>query len=127
MTPEQILAYEPRVLTQEQREFYFSEGYLGLPGFVDAATVKRLQDTTERWVELSRPETEPGNVFDIAPEHTAEKPVLRRLKRPDERDEVYWAFARDVLADVAADLLGPDVVFHPVSYTHLTLPTRSYV
>ena len=112
MTPEQILAYEPRVLTQEQREFYFSEGYLGLPGFVDAATVKRLQDTTERWVELSRPETEPGNVFDIAPEHTAEKPVLRRLKRPDERDEVYWAFARDVMADVAADLLGPDVVFH---------------
>ena len=112
MTPEEILNHPPRVLTQEQREFYFREGYLGLPGFVDAETVKRLQDVTDRFVDLSRPETKPGNVFDIAPEHTANKPVLRRLKRPDERDEVYWDFARGVLADVAADLLGPDVVFH---------------
>ena len=69
MTPDQILAYAPRVLTQEQREFYFSEGYLGLPGFVDDETVKRLQETTDRFVELSRGETKPGNVFDIAPEH----------------------------------------------------------
>ncbi|MGY9056566.1 MAG: phytanoyl-CoA dioxygenase family protein [Alphaproteobacteria bacterium] len=112
MTPEEILSYPPRVLTQEQREVFFREGYLGLPGFVEAETVKRLQATTERFVELSRQETKPGNVFDVAPEHTAEKPVLRRLKRPDERDETYWAFARDILADVAADLLGPDVVFH---------------
>ena len=28
MTPEQILAIPPKVLTQAQREFYFSEGYL---------------------------------------------------------------------------------------------------
>jgi hypothetical protein len=27
MTPEQVLAIPPRVLTQAQREFYFSEGY----------------------------------------------------------------------------------------------------
>ena len=83
MTPEEILSYPPRVLTQEQREVFFREGYLGLPGFVEAETVKRLQATTERFVELSRQETKPGNVFDVAPEHTAEKPVLRRLKRPE--------------------------------------------
>ena len=28
MTPEQILAIAPRVLSQSQREFYFREGYL---------------------------------------------------------------------------------------------------
>ncbi|PZP53261.1 MAG: phytanoyl-CoA dioxygenase, partial [Azospira oryzae] len=28
MTPEQVLSYPPRVLTQEQREFYFEHGYL---------------------------------------------------------------------------------------------------
>jgi len=28
MTPEQVLAMPPRVLTQSQREFYFREGYL---------------------------------------------------------------------------------------------------
>ena len=35
MTPEQILAIEPRVLTQAQREFYFNEGYLLVPGVID--------------------------------------------------------------------------------------------
>jgi len=30
MTPEQILRVPPKVLTQAQREFYFSEGYLRL-------------------------------------------------------------------------------------------------
>ena len=112
MTPEEILNHPPHVLSQEQREFYFREGYLGLPGFVDDETAASLQAVTERFVEASRLETEPGRVFDIAPEHSAEKPILRRLKRPDDQDEAYWAFARDVLADVAADLLGPDVVFH---------------
>ena len=112
MTPDEILRYEPRALTQAQREHYFEHGYVGLPGFVDGEALARLQATTERFVDLSRAETEASRIFDIGPGHSAEKPVLRRLKRPDERDEVYWAFARDVLADVAADLLGPDVVFH---------------
>ncbi len=112
MTPEEILAYPARILSQEQRAAYFRDGYIGLPGFVDPALVARLQQTTQKFVDLSRQETKAGRVFDIGPGHTAERPVLRRLKRPDEQDEVFWSFARDVLADVAADLLGPDVVFH---------------
>ena len=28
MTPEQVLAHPPRVLTQEQRESYFDRGYV---------------------------------------------------------------------------------------------------
>ena len=28
MTPEQVLSHPPRVLSQKQREFYFSEGYI---------------------------------------------------------------------------------------------------
>jgi ectoine hydroxylase-related dioxygenase (phytanoyl-CoA dioxygenase family) len=112
MTPDEILSHPARVLSQSQREAYFRDGYIGLPGFVDAAMVARLQATTEKFVDLSRAESEPGRVFDIGPGHTAENPILRRLKRPDEQDEVFWHFARDVLADVAADLLGQDVVFH---------------
>ena len=38
--------------------------------------------------------------------------VLRRLKRPDEQHETYWKFAQGIIADVAADLVGPNVVFH---------------
>jgi ectoine hydroxylase-related dioxygenase (phytanoyl-CoA dioxygenase family) len=37
---------------------------------------------------------------------------MRRLKRPDAQHPEFWAFATGVIADVAADLVGPDVVFH---------------
>lgn len=112
MTPEQILAHPPRLLTQAQREAYFRDGYVALEGLVDAETLGRLQQVTADFVDRSRGETASGRVFDIGPGHSAETPVLRRLKRPDERDPAYWDFARGLLADVAADLLGPDVVFH---------------
>ena len=36
MTPEQILAIAPKVLTQQQREFYFNEGYLCVERAIDA-------------------------------------------------------------------------------------------
>ena len=58
MTPEQILAIEPVVLTQEQREFYFREGYLLLPGVIDPDWLERLRDATGRLVERSRAVTE---------------------------------------------------------------------
>ena len=48
----------------------------------------------------------------MAPSHSAEKPVVRRLKKPDGMDPAYWDYANGVIADVAADLLGPDVCFH---------------
>ena len=48
----------------------------------------------------SRPVTTPG------------QPRLRRLNTPDQRHDAYWAFATGIVADVAADLVGSNVVFH---------------
>ena len=112
MTPEEVLSHEPRVLTQAQREHYFEHGYIGVESLVPKDILADLVKVTEEFVDASRPETKPGNVFDIGPGHSAEKPVLRRLKRPDERHVIYWNFAKGLLADVAADLAGPNVVFH---------------
>ena len=63
-------------------------------------------------VNKSRDITKSDSLFDLAPEHTNEKPVVRRIKRPDEQHTVYWDFASGLMADLAADLAGPDVVFH---------------
>jgi hypothetical protein len=51
------------------------------------------------------------NMFDFAPNHSADTPRVRRLKLPD-IDPSFWDFANGAIADVAADLLGPDVGFH---------------
>lgn len=112
MTPEQILSHPPRVLTQDQREHYFEHGYVGVEGLVPAATVDELVAVTESFVEASRGHTVSGDTFDLGPGHSAERPVLRRLKRPDEQHEAYWRLATGIIADLAADLAGPDVVFH---------------
>ena len=40
---DEILAHPPKVLSQEQRAFYFDSGYLLLPEFVPGARLQRLQ------------------------------------------------------------------------------------
>ena len=112
MTPEEILAEPARVLTQEQREHYFTHGYVSVERLVPAESLAELQTVTDDFVEQSRGVTESDGRFDVAPEHTAEAPVLRRLKSPDERHDAYWAFSTGLMADVAADLVGPNVTFH---------------
>lgn len=112
MTPEQVLSHAPRVLTQEQRESYFQNGYVVIEKLITDEWLQRLRETAAHFVDLSREQTESGATYDLAPGHTAESPRLRRLKTPVDQDPVFWEFATDVIADVAADLVGPDVVFH---------------
>ncbi|MEM9440206.1 MAG: phytanoyl-CoA dioxygenase family protein [Pseudomonadota bacterium] len=112
MTPEQILAHPARVLTEAQREHYFDHGFVSVERLVPETTLDELRTVTEHFFNQSRRITASDDVFDVAPGHSAEKPILRRLKSPDERHEVYWGFATGLMADVAADLVGPNVVFH---------------
>ncbi|MCY4114984.1 MAG: phytanoyl-CoA dioxygenase family protein [Chloroflexi bacterium] len=113
MTPEQILSHPPRVLTQAQRESYFEKGYVIVENAVPDEWIERLRDVTNDFVERSREITESDAVWDLEPDHTAENPRLRRLTSPVEQHPVYWEFASDsVVADVAADVVGPHVKFH---------------
>ncbi len=112
MTPEEILAHKPRTLTQAQREAYFADGYLLLERLIPQDWLDRLHAVTDRLLKESRGVIASGEVFDIAPGHGAEHPKVRRFKKPDEVDPEYWAFAQDLIADVAADLVGPNVAYH---------------
>lgn len=113
MTPEQILSHPPRVLTQAQRESYFEKGYVLVENVVPDEWVERLRDVTNEFVERSRDITESDAVWDLEPDHSAENPRLRRLTSPVEQHPAYWEFASDsIVADVAADIVGPDVKFH---------------
>jgi ectoine hydroxylase-related dioxygenase (phytanoyl-CoA dioxygenase family) len=113
VTPEEILSHPPRVLTQAQRESYFANGYVLAERVVPEDLVMRLRAVTEEMVERSRGLTSSDAVFDLEPGHTAERPRLRRLTSPVEHHPLYWQLASEsVLADLAADLVGPDVKFH---------------
>jgi len=112
MTPEQILSYPPRALTQAQREHYFEHGYVCVESLVPADTLAELRAVTDDFQERSRQIAASDERFDIGPGHSPETPLLRRLKSPDEQHAAYWSFATGLMADVAADLVGPNVVFH---------------
>ena len=46
MTPEEILSYPAKILTQEQREHYFEYGYVGIADFVPSDTLKLIKLVT---------------------------------------------------------------------------------
>jgi ectoine hydroxylase len=113
MTPDAILSHPPRVLTQSQRERYFATGYLSAEGLIPDAWLRRLHALSAEFIERSRAHTASNEVFDLAPHHRADKPHVRRLRALVDRHPDFWRFAGEsVLADIAADLVGPDVKFH---------------
>jgi len=54
MTPEQILKIPARVLSQQQREDYFTNGYILLERFIGDEWLKKLRDATNELVEESK-------------------------------------------------------------------------
>ncbi len=113
MTPEQVLSHPPRVLTQEQREFYFEHGYLLLERIIPDDWLERLRAATQALVERSRSITKSDSIYDLEPDHRPEAPRLRRVSNPVEQHPVFWEYcSQSLLGDIVADLVGPDVKFH---------------
>lgn len=86
-------------------------GYLVLaPGLLAQDKLQQLQKETERQVTLScNPSHRERFVYEES--HTDLEPRLVRLVDPDNID-TYWSFTCSTAADIAVDLLGPDVKFH---------------
>ena len=113
MTPEQVLAHPPKVLTDAQREAYFRDGYLLLERFVPDDWLATLKELSAHFIEESRSRTVSDDKFDLEADHSAAAPRLRRLTQPVEHHVDYWRFASDSrITDLAEDLLGADVMFH---------------
>jgi ectoine hydroxylase-related dioxygenase (phytanoyl-CoA dioxygenase family) len=101
------------VLTQAQRKRYFETGFLAAAGLVPAEWLHRLVELSEAFIAESSQVTASNEAFDLGPLHRPERPHVRRLRALVDRHPDFWRFAaQSVLADIAADLVGPDVKFH---------------
>jgi hypothetical protein len=113
MTPEAILAQPARVLSEVQRRAYFETGFLAAPGLIPRDWLDLLAALSDDFIERSRAASGSNEEFDLGPEHSPTRPHLRRLRALVDRHPDFWRFAADsLLADIAADLVGPDVKFH---------------
>ncbi len=113
MRTSEILKHPPLVLTNEQRHFYFDNGYLLLEKIVPEQMLERLRKVTNEMIDQSRGITVSDEVWDLETGHTSDSPRLRRLTSPNDQHEVYWEYASsDLIGNIVADLVGPDVKFH---------------
>lgn len=109
------------VLTQDQIDAFWRDGFLTVENAVTADQLARLKADLAGWVEQSRahdapfgPETVDGRArFDMGAEHTADHPALRRVNNPSDISEAYLDVMTDArTVDMIADLIGPNVKFH---------------
>lgn len=113
MRPEDILEHPPLRLTQTQREAYFQDGFVAASGVTPPDILKRIQAMSDAFLERSRSVSRSDEIFDLGPDHSPEKPHVRRLRRPVDQDPFFWEVATsDFMTEIAADLVGPDVKFH---------------
>ncbi|MDB9704222.1 phytanoyl-CoA dioxygenase family protein [Rhodospirillales bacterium] len=89
MKPEDILNLESLVLSQDQREFYFENGYLLVENAINEDWLKRLRATIDEVVDETRALTESDKKWDLEAGHTAENPRLRRLSSPNDHHPVF--------------------------------------
>jgi ectoine hydroxylase-related dioxygenase (phytanoyl-CoA dioxygenase family) len=114
MSPEEVRAIPPKVITAAQRESYFEDGYLHLEGVIPKPWVQRLQTALKEIIEGSRGITQSDRNYVLERGHQAKEPRLRRLNRAVNNYPDLWTFVSSVdsvLPDIVVDLLGPDVKF----------------
>ncbi len=98
------------MLTQEQIDFYQTNGYIVVENAISAKDIAELRKITDEFVDKSREVTAHTNVFDLEPGHTSESPQLRRLKNPVALHPIYDRMLRhDYILDSVAQLIGPNV------------------
>ena len=110
---ENILSRRANILSQAQREAYFSDGFIGVERLVGDLWLSKLQDVTAEFIDISRNIKDKDGRFDLEPNHSANEPRIRRLNSPTDFHETFWEFAsQGPFVDIAEDLLGPNVKFH---------------
>ena len=112
MRSQDILNQPALFLAQNQRELYFEQGYLMFPGLISTGELEEFRALVSRIVDSTHTIMKSSNEVDLEKGHSAKSPKLRRITYVDDKDPLFWQFCADsIIADIAADLLGPDVRF----------------
>lgn len=96
------------MLTSEEIAFYHENGYIVVEDVLSDDELAALRRVTDQFVERSRGVAESDDVFDLEPDHSAERPRLRRIKNPIDQHAVYdQIFRHDGILDIVEQLIGP--------------------
>jgi len=98
------------LLREDQVQFYRTNGYLIIPDVLTPAQVAEGRRIVDEFTERSRAVAVSDDVFDLEPQHSAERPAIRRLKQPAKQhpffnDLIY----SDAILDPLESVLGANI------------------
>lgn len=97
------------MLTQEQKDFYATQGYLMVENVVTPEELARLRAITHALLDESRMVSASDDRFDLDAGHGPDSPRLTRIKLPHRQHPFFWDLLRNSgITRVLNDLLGPD-------------------
>jgi len=112
MTPEGILACKAMVLTQQQRQNYFEQGFVVATGFLQQPWLQRVRDAYLAAIERSREISESNQWFSLQADHRPDTPRIHRIEKLPDQDPTFWDFVVESdISNLAADIVGPDVIY----------------
>lgn len=101
------------MLTQHQIDQFYRDGIVLVENIADQNTLAIMREALAALTEQSRTVTQHDAIYDLEPDHTAERPRLRRIKHPHLRHAAFNDFPRtQPLLGILQQLLGPDVRMH---------------
>lgn len=80
--------------TEQLYQQYQDEGYVVIPGALNADDVRELQAVTDRIAVRANGLTEENGMFDFETAHTADVPLVQRIKKPHRIDPYYTVLAK---------------------------------
>ena len=90
----------------------FEQGYVLCRGLLEDHWLARMRDAYQRAVERSRAVAASNQWFSLQPAHSAAAPRINRIERLPDQDPAFWDVAvNSRAADLAADVVGPDVIY----------------
>lgn len=97
------------MLSQKQREFYETNGYLKVEQVVTPSELDELQAVTDQLIDESRQVAQSNEVYDLDRGHGPQDPRLTRIKLPHKRHAIYDRILKQSkVTEVLTDLLGPN-------------------
>jgi phytanoyl-CoA hydroxylase len=73
---------------------YQKDGYVLIPEALSRSELQQLQATTDRIAGQARGLVDENNMFDFENGHSADTPLVQRIKKPHRLDPLYMALAR---------------------------------
>ena len=101
------------MLTRDQIEEYSERGFTLAEGVLDGGMLSRARSIIDGIVANARSVTRNDEVYDLEDSHTPERPRVRRIKQPIDRDPLFWELLRSegVIGPVK-QLIGQNLRLH---------------